>query len=288
MMPVDANHPQDNREQIDYWNGPAAERWVRHQVTLDRGLYPFGRAVLERLAPLPGERILDIGCGAGATLLELAPAVGSTGEVVGVDPSRPLLELARTRAAAAGLSNVTLLEADAAHHAFAPSSHALFSRFGVMFFADPVRAFQNLRGALAAGGRLAFACWQGLAENPWCALPLTAARQALGELPPPPEPDAPGPFAFADPERVRRILTGAGFSHVAVEPFHTPVLMSEDGVEGAVDFALRVGPVARLYADLAEPERQAVRRELRSALAPWATGDTLSLGGGAWLVSARA
>jgi SAM-dependent methyltransferase len=286
-MPADTNGPQDNREQIDYWNGPAAERWVRHQVTLDRGLNPFGRAVLDRLAPLPGERILDIGCGAGATLLELAPAVGSTGEVVGIDPSRPLLELARTRVAAAGLSNVTLLEADAAHHALAPSFQALFSRFGVMFFADPVRAFQNLKGALASGGRLAFACWQGLAENPWCALPLTAACRALGEPPPPPDPDAPGPFAFSDPERVRRILTGAGFAQVALEPFHSPVLMSEDGVEGAVDFALRVGPVARLYADLADPEREAVRRELLSTLAPWVAGSTLALDGGVWLVSAR-
>jgi SAM-dependent methyltransferase len=287
-MPAETANPHDNREQIDYWNGPAAERWVRHQVTLDRGLAPFGRAALERLAAQPGERILDIGCGAGATLLELAPAVGSAGEAVGIDPSRPLLELARTRAATAGLSNVTLLEADAAHHAFAPSFHALFSRFGVMFFVDPVRAFQNLKGALAPGGRLAFACWQGVTANPWYALPLTAARQALGELPPMPDGDAPGPFAFADPERVRRILAGAGFAHVALEPFHAPVLMSDAGVEGAVDFALRVGPVARLYADLAERERDAVRRELRSLLAPWLTGDTLSLGGGVWLVSARA
>src|SRR5690349_6280035 len=150
-----------NREQTEYWNGAAAARWVEHQVALDRALSPFGDAALERLAPCPGDHVVDVGCGSGATLLDLSPRVGSTG---------------------------TLLEADAAEHAFAPSFHALFSRFGVMFFADPLRAFQNLKRALVPGGRLVFACWQGLADNPWCAVPLAAAREALGELPPQPHP----------------------------------------------------------------------------------------------------
>lgn len=284
----------DNREQHEYWNGPAAERWVRHQVMLDRGLSPFGAAALERLAPRTGEHILDVGCGSGATLLELAPRVGSTGAVLGVDLSRALLALARQRIEALpeGAARVTLLESDAARHPFTPSFHALFSRFGVMFFADPVRAFQNLKRALLPGGRLVFACWQGLADNPWCAVPLEAMRRALGELPPLPapfasDPHAPGPFAFADAERVRHILSGAGLAEVELEPFRAPVLMSDDGLDSGVDFTLRVGPVSRVYAELTEVERAAVRRELRAVLAPSMAGDALALDGAVWLVSAR-
>jgi SAM-dependent methyltransferase len=292
-MPTDSDQQSpDNRDQIDFWNGPAAERWVRHQVSLDRGLAPFSRAAIARLAPRAGERILDIGCGSGTTLLELAPVVGDTGAVVGVDPSRPLLELAQKRAASAGASNITLIEADAAQHAFTPSFHALFSRFGVMFFADPVRAFQNLKRALVPGGRLAFVCWQSLDANPWCGVPLAAARQALGELPAPlaaPAPDthAPGPLAFADPERVRHVLTGAGFAQVELEPFRAPVLMSDEGVDAGIDAALRIGAVSRVYAELADPAREAVRRQLRSTLAAFMSGDALALDGAVWLVSAR-
>jgi hypothetical protein len=131
-------------------------------------------------------------------------------------------------------------------------------------------------------------CWQGLSENPWCGVPLEAARRALGELPAPPEPCAPGPFAFADPEHLRGILAGAGFAHVALAPFRAPVLMSEEGADAAVDFALRVGPVSRVYAELDEPRREAVRRELGASLAPRLTGGRLELGGAVWLVSARA
>lgn len=276
-----------NREQSEYWNGAAGERWARHQAHLDRALGAFGAAALDRLAPRPGERVVDIGCGSGDTALELARRVGPAGAVLGVDVSRPLLELARERVRAAGAQNVTLVEADAAEHEFSPSFAALFSRFGVMFFADPARAFQNLARALVPGGRLGFVCWQPLADNPWCAVPLAAARRALGELPPPPDPHAPGPFAFADPEHVRRVLASAGFAGVELEPFQAPVLLSDAGADGGVDFALRVGPVARLYAGLSDPERDAVRRELRAALAPLATGPALALAGAVWLVSAR-
>ncbi|HTV17233.1 MAG TPA: class I SAM-dependent methyltransferase [Polyangiaceae bacterium] len=275
----------ENREQRDYWNGAAGERWVRHQATLDRGLAAFGLAAIERLAPRAGERVIDVGCGAGATLIELSSRVGSAGAVLGVDVSHPLLELARTRTRA--LPNVGVLEADASEHTFTASYDAIFSRFGVMFFADPRRAFQHLKGALATGGRLAFACWQPLADNPWCAVPLAAALKVSGERPPPADPHAPGPFAFGDRERVRRILLDAGFGHVSIDPFRAAVLMSDEGVDAGVDFSLRVGPVARLYADLDEPTRDAVVREVRQALAPVMTGNTLALDGNVWLVSAR-
>ena len=275
-------------DQVEYWNGAAGERWVQNQEAIDRALGPFGRAALERLAPAAGERILDVGCGSGGTLLELSARVGAQGQVLGADISRPLLEHAERRCAAAGLSNVGVLQADAATARFERPFDAVFSRFGVMFFADPVAAFGNLRQALVPGGRLGFACWQRLEENDWTNVPLAATRPLI-ENPPAPAPvGEPGPFAFADPERARSVLSGAGFTHIGVEPFRAPVVMSRTGLEEAVDFALRVGPPARLIADQPEPVRRAVRESIASALRPALSGSTVSLGGAAWLVSARA
>jgi SAM-dependent methyltransferase len=282
--------PGDNREQIDYWNGAAAERWVQSQADIDRALGPFGREAIDRLAPREGERILDVGCGSGDTLLELARRVGDTGEIVGVDASRPLLERARARLQ--GTPRVQLLEADVSSHSWQPQFDALFSRFGVMFFSDPVAAFVNLRHALAPGGRLGFACWQSLDDNPWCALPLMAALPVLDPPPPAPPPPAPvphapGPFAFADPRHVRRVLAAAGYARIELSSHRAPVVLSEAGLDPAVDFALRVGPVARLVAERSDAIRDIIRQRLRSALASATTGRTVALDGAVWLVSAR-
>jgi SAM-dependent methyltransferase len=277
-----------NLEQVEYWNGVAGERWARNQVALDRALGPFGRAALDRLAPVPGERLLDVGCGAGGTLLELAARLGGTGEVLGADISRPLLEHARRRLAAAQVSGIDVLEADVAEARFERPFDAIFSRFGVMFFADPVAAFVNLRQALVPGGRLGFACWQRLENNAWSAVPLAALRALVADAPAPQAVGAPGPFAFADPERVRAVLSGAGFSQVVIEPFHAPVVMSEQGIEDGVDFALRVGPAARWVAEQSEAVKTSVRARIASALAPALVGTTVALDGASWTVSARA
>jgi SAM-dependent methyltransferase len=277
-----------NVDQAEYWNGVAAERWVQNQAALDRALGPFGRAALDRLAPVPGERLLDVGCGSGGTLLELAARVGGEGAVLGADISRPLLEHARRRLAAAQVSNVDVLEADASSARFERTFDAIFSRFGVMFFADPVAAFANLRRALVPGGRLGFACWQRLEDNAWGAVPLAAVRTVVADPAPPPPPGAPGPFAFADPEHVRAVLSGAGFSGVLIEPFQAPVVISEEGLEEAVNFALRLGPASRLLAEQPDAVRAKARASIASALAPALVGTRVSLGGAAWLVSARA
>jgi SAM-dependent methyltransferase len=278
--------PSDNREQIAYWNGAAAERWVESQASFDRALGPFGREAIERLGPAAGERILDVGCGSGDTLIELARRVGDTGAVVGADASRPLLERARARLQ--GAPNVQLVEADVATHAWQAQFDALFSRFGVMFFAEPVAAFENMRRALAPGGRLVFACWQSLDDNPWCAVPLAAVRPVLDSPLDLPAPHAPGPFAFADPRHVRRILAAAGYARIELSSYRAPVLMSEEGLDAAVDFALRIGPVSRVVAEQSAAVRDAMRQRLRSALAPAQTVTTVTLDGAVWLVSARA
>lgn len=284
-MPVAPPPAASNQEQIDCWNGVAAERWVQNQTEIDRALSPFGAAALERLAPAAGEAIVDVGCGAGDTLLELAARVGHAGKVVGVDASRPLLARARERTH--GLANVEVIEADAATHAFDPRFHGIFSRFGVMFFADPVQAFSHLRAALAPGGRLAFVCWQALNENPWVYVPLVAARTILKDAAPSADPDAPGPFAFARAERVRELLTHAGYDQVVVEPFRAPVLLSDGGIDAAVTFASRVGPVARLVAEQPDSLRLAVRDQVHADLLPYSRGGRVELDGLAWVVSAR-
>lgn len=274
-----------NREQAEFWNGIAAERWVRHQARLDRALEPFGEAALDRLAIAPGQSVLDVGCGTGGTLLSIVRRLGGQGHVVGVDLSGPMLARARERTFALPL--VELVEADATAYAFGPRFDALFSRFGVMFFADPVLAFSALRRTLRAPGRLGFVCWQAFEDNPWLHVPLSAARSLLTEPPPANDPHAPGPFAFADPSRVRDLLGRAGYSDIGIEAFRSPVLMSEEGLEAAVDFTFQTGPTARLLAEQPEPLRQLARERIREQLARFAAGERVALEGAAWLVSAR-
>jgi SAM-dependent methyltransferase len=198
--------------------------------------------------------------------------------------------LTRARARAAGLAHVSFIEADAAKHDFALRADLLFSRFGVMFFADPVLAFSNLRRALAPQGRVAFICWRALEDNPWLGVPFAAVRRIAAADVPLPPPDAPGPLAFADPERVRHILTRAGFSDVALAPFdHVMPLGDHKGLDAAVDQALTFGPTARLLAAVNADEATLVRvrHAVRESLAPYAVADDVSLAAGAWIVSAR-
>lgn len=278
---------QPNDEQIAFWNGPRGEAWVRDQETMDRALEPFGQAVLARAAPRTGEHVVDIGCGCGASMLALAAAVGPSGSVLGVDVSAPMLARASERAR--GLTQVSCVQADAATYAFEPRANLLFSRFGVMFFVDPAAAFANLRRALVPRGRLAFVCWRTLADNPWLAVPLAAARRIVQPAAPLPPPDAPGPLAFADAERVRAILERAGFADVTFTPFnHAMPLGDRGGLDVAAEQAITLGPTARLVAaaNLDDATRERLLREVRESLAPYAVGDVVSLPAAAWIVAA--
>lgn len=250
-------------DQAEYWNGRAGDRWVTWQDFMDRSLDGFGREVLRRAHVQTGERVLDVGCGCGATSLLLADAVGPSGKVVGVDISAPMLARARERAAR--VSNLSLLESDASVATFAEPFDLLFSRFGVMFFPEPHKAFAHLRGLLAPNGRLAFACWQSLRENEWGRAPLEAFA-SMFPITPPKDPFAPGPFAFASPDRVREILQHAGFQSIEIVPYAQPMVFSETGVDHAVDFAVNLGPAARFIAELDESNRPQVRDALRTLM----------------------
>jgi SAM-dependent methyltransferase len=246
-----------NADQIKFWNGPGGQKWAAYQSDMDRNLADVTAALLPFAAAKPGERVLDIGCGAGQTSHMLAAAVGSTGHVTGVDISAPMLANARAQAAA----NETFIEADAAFHAFRGEFDLVFSRFGVMFFDDPPAAFANIRKGLMPGGRLAFVCWRPAMENEWVTVPAQAARPFLPPQPPP-DPLAPGPFAFADPARVERILTAAGFRNVQTKKLDGVMNLGASSDEAAFQMT-NLGPLSRA---LGEVEDEAVKDRIRAAV----------------------
>src|SRR3546814_665593 len=246
-------------------------------------LAPLGRAAMNALTAMPGERILDIGCGSGQTSLELVGAVEPGGEVLGIDLSAPLLEVAQRRNS--GHQGLRFVQGDAQVFPFAPASFdAAFSRFGVMFFADPVAAFLNIRRGLKPGGRLAFACWRSLEENPTYTLPMQAAAAYLPPVPPNVEPDAPGPFAFANQERVRTILAAAGFEAVNVAPHDEAV--GSGSLESALALSLKVGMLGRFLNDNPAMREVAVA-PVRKALAAHDGPEGVMLDAAIWIVTAR-
>lgn len=277
-------------DQKEYWNGKTGEDWTRWADQLDDLLAPMGDAALDRLGPRPGESIIDIGCGSGATSLGIREAVcvnGATGRVTGVDISAPQLAQARQRAE--GLDNIRFAEADAGTDILpeAPFDGA-FSRFGVMFFPDPPRAFSHIRRQLKPGGRLAFACWQPIAVNDWMLEPVKAILPLLPQAPEPPDPDQPGPFAFADPDKVRDILQASGWQGIGIEPFSAPLHLPGDTLDEVVRFQLQIGPMTRLLQDH-EIDITLAAEALKAHMSGVAGADgQVSLTGAIWIVTARA
>jgi ubiquinone/menaquinone biosynthesis C-methylase UbiE len=284
-MDTPTGHDQ-NADQIAYWNGPGGQRWADRQAAQDILLAPVLDVLIDRAKLKTGERIVDIGCGSGATSIAFAQKVGPSGHVFGIDVSGPML--ARARASAPKELPVDFVQADATVYPFDPASlDLLASRFGVMFFADPALSFANIRKALRPSGRLAFACWREPRENPFFMAPLQAAYRHVPKLPQQ-GPEDPGPFAFASEQRVRRILAKAGFTGIAMEPY--PLSLDAaigHGLDGAVQGSLEIGPVSRALEGQPDEIRAAVAQSIREALAPFAKGDTVLLPASIWIVTAR-
>lgn len=275
------------QDQIDYWNGEAGRKWVAHARHLDAMLLPFAEAVVDAARPRPGEAVLDVGCGAGALTLMAAERVGPVHGATGLDVSEPLLALARERAQGSNLPARFELGDAAAWRARAPVD-VLVSRFGVMFFEDPVAAFANLRASVKPGGRLAFACWQALSENAWALAPLQAALPYLAEPPSPPPPGMPGPFAFAERAHVSGVLSDAGWHDVAVVPWSGAITLPGEGPHEIAAFMIELGPVARLLA-AQEADLAPVEAALRARMAELAGKDgRVALPAAAWIVTALA
>ena len=277
-----------NADQAAYWNGAGGRHWTERQPMQDALLAPVSARLIAATQVKPGERVIDIGCGCGATTLEIAATTGEAGRAIGLDLSEPMIARARERAAELK-SPAQFLVADATVHDFrAERGDLVTSRFGVMFFADPALSFANIRRGLKPGGRLVFVCWREARLNPWMTLPLRAATRHAPRLPEV-GPEDPGPFSFADEARVRRILSAAGFAEIALAPHDLELdIAVGQGLENAIASALEIGPASRALQDQPEAVRQAATAEIRAALEPCLRGESVPLGAAIWIVSAKA
>lgn len=272
-----------NADMVNYWNGRPAEVWVAQAARFDTMLAPMGRRLLSAAGLESGENVLDVGCGNGAVSLEAARMVAPEGSVTGLDLSAPMLEVARQRAEGSKVG-AQFVQGDAQTATFGRPFDAVVSRFGVMFFDDPVAAFANLARAARPGGRLHFVCWQEMLVNEWIAVPAMAmvAHVGIPELPPP---GAPGPFSLANADQTRDLLESAGWSEVSVEAHSDGMLVGRDP-EDVLAFMLS-DEIGRRLLDGKNPD--AVRAGTEApleALRPFATPIGVTLSGAYWLVSA--
>lgn len=272
-----------NEEQATLWNGSAGRAWIQVQSLLDRVLEPFEDLLVRAVATRSAHRVLDVGCGTGATTLAVARLLGVNGEVVGVDISEPMISVARARAAHDG-STATFFRADAQTHPFEPATFDLItSRFGVMFFEDPVCAFANLRRAATVDAELYLFAWRSAAENPFM---TTAERAAAPLLPniPSREPNAPGQFAFADSGRVARILEEGGWADIDIQPLDIPCVFPEKEL---VHYFTQLGPLGRALHEADEPTRARIIETVRAAFNPYVDRDEVRFNAACWKISAQ-
>jgi SAM-dependent methyltransferase len=287
-MMADQQAVSPNAAQIEFWNSAASRAWADQYERMDRAVADLTKALLDMAAPQPGERVLDIGCGSGTTVLELAARVGPGGHVLGADISNQSVARARQRIADAGSRHAEVIVADVSCHAFAPNTFDLvFSRFGVMFFSDPQAAFANVRRAMKAGGRLALAVFRATSEGLWPNGPLEGVRDLLPPIPTP-GPGEPGPFSWADPTRVHRILEGAGFREVAVTPVDPVIRLASTGEAAeAADFVMVLGLLTRVLPALSAAQRETVRAALEVFFQKYSRAQGVFMPAANWLVQAR-
>ncbi|MCC7463688.1 MAG: class I SAM-dependent methyltransferase [Gammaproteobacteria bacterium] len=282
------NEPRQPTE-AELWAGPMGDRWLAHYARFEGMIAPAGHALLAAAGCGPGEQVIDIGCGAGATSLDLARRVSPGGSVTGLDISAALVATCRARAHAAGLGNARFIVGDAAAvEVGGPIYDRLISRFGLMFFDHPYQAFQHLHGFLKAGGRLNFICWSTPEDNPWT-WPIREIAQRYAPAPPPP-PRAPGPWALQEPDYIRDILARAGFSDVGIDPWRGDQCVGGPGADpaGAAAFILESLGMADALRDRPAAVHQQALADLEAAYRPYHGPEGVRVPAAAWLVSARA
>jgi SAM-dependent methyltransferase len=269
-------------EQTALWNGPSGRAWVESQQLLDQVLQPFEDILVDAVRARRPRRVLDVGCGTGATTLATARLLGADGHCTGIDISEPMLAVARARAER-GRIPADFIQADAQVYPLEPAGFDLFiSRFGVMFFADPVQAFANLRRAAAPDAQLRFIAWRSATENPFMTAAERAAAPFLPNLPPR-RPDAPGQFAFANAERVHAILAGGGWHAIDIRPIDVACTFPEKEL---AHYLTRLGPVGGVLQDADEPTRRHVLDAIRPAFDPFVRGAEVRFTGACWMIEA--
>lgn len=275
-----------NADQIAYWNGPGGKHWTDRQQLQDIVLGPVSEVLIDRAAVKAGQSVIDVGCGCGATSFDLLNKVGPAGHVRGIDISEPMLGRAKELTPPGAPVEFTL--ADATVYPFVPgSADILFSRFGVMFFAQPSDSFANMRKALRPDGRLVFACWRTPRDNPWMMVGLQEAYKHVPKLPEV-KPEDPGPFSFASEERVRRILGDAGFTGIELERVDLSLdIATGRGLDAAIETVLAIGPTSRALENQPPDKIEAATRSIRTLLATHQKGNAVPLGGSIWIVTAR-
>ena len=277
-----------NVEQSEFWERRAAD-WIAGTTFTDIVTGPFGADAMERLAAAPGQRVIDIGCGTGATTVELAQRVAPGGEAIGVDISPTLAAASQAAASNASADNISFRVADAQTERLGDRDvDAVYSRFGVMFFADPVAAFANIRTALRPDGVLAFACWQTVFDNEWMLVPGGAAMSVTGTPPPMPGPGEPGPFSLADADHVASVLDDAGFEHVDITSAVHPISLPESQLDLLASSSQQVGAVREVLKTADAETAVRIEVAIRDALAARVEDGYVTLSAAAHIVRARA
>jgi len=269
-----------NSDQAEFWNEDGGQNWIAHHQALDAQIRPFGLAAMEAAGFAEGAQLLDVGCGCGPTTIELGSRVGPEGSVVGVDISEVMIDESRNAAARAGATNVSFQVKDMQVDKLDQELDGAFSRFGVMFFADPTRAFANIRKAVRVGGTIAFVAWQDPGRNPWMIKPMLAMGEHI-KLPPRPAPGEPGPFSFGDPELVKGYMNRAGFTSIEVQGSEIEMTTGGGDIEGTIDFLMAGGRTGAAIAEGGPSLAAAIRESMRKVVEP-------TMIGAAWIVTARA
>lgn len=273
-----------DNEQSALWNGVAGRGWVELQELLDRMFRPLEELLVQAAVAGPGGRVLDVGCGTGSTTRAVARSLGPEAHCIGIDISEPMIAAAQASAEREG-TRAGFIRADAQTHAFEPDSFdMIISRFGVMFFDDPVRAFANLRHAASDGAELRIIAWRGAAENPFMTTAERAAAPILKNIPAR-EPNAPGQFAFADPQRVRRILEDSGWAEIDIRPLDVACALPEKDL---IEYFTRLGPLSRVLHEADGRFRAQVIDKVRAAFDPYVHADEVRFTAACWRIGARA
>jgi len=274
-----------NTKQIKFWNSHFGIAWANNAEATDFVFSNITHAIIQAASIAPGDRVIDLGCGSGGTSIAAANQVGPTGRVLAIDVSEPMINRVKARNTALKLQNLSILKGDAAVFPFKSDEYdVLVSRFGCMFFDDPKNAFRNIGSALRHGCRLALAVWRHPRENPWAMEPISIAKQFI-DMPPRPGPEEPSPFSFSDPDRVKIILSDAGWSNIDFAPLDIQLPLGRSDGE-ALTFLTQMGPLAVPLAEATKKNYTKAISSIRDLLDTKKNNDGIvRFAAGCWIIT---